>query len=163
MKRNPRRKSSEWSLPTTGRRSPSSIGAVHRLTNLELTPGEIAQALDAFRKAVIDTKEAFQQGLELLPHLTGEPLKELTMSCTRMERFLTEERPKVISEIENLYEDALAHLMHHLCAVDPFYLEEIIKLAPHQDPPVPRLLSANKLKHYDGVLAVTGGFLKAKP
>lgn len=161
MKRSPQRKRSKRIIPGASHRTPRASGPDHQPSNYELTPTQVAIALDAFTEAVSQTEEALRQGLELLPQLDGQPLLELTKSCMRMEDFLAEERATVVRETEHLHEDALAHLMHHYCAVEPGFLEEIIKMVPHEAPPAPQILAPEKVEHYEAITAITGRFLKA--
>lgn len=160
MKRSPQRKKSKKIIPGASHRSPRASGPNHQPSNYELTPAQVAIALDAFTEAMSQTEEALRQGLERLPQLAGQPLLELTKSCMKMEDFLTEERATMIRETEHLHEHALAHVMCHYCAIEPGFMEKIIKLAPHADPPVPQVLPPQKLKHFEAITGITGRFLK---
>jgi hypothetical protein len=129
-------------------------------SNYELTPDQVAQAIEAFQEAITTTETAFREHLDLLPSLTGRALAEATQRCAAMEDFLAAEKSQTITEIEHLYENSLANLMHHWCAVEPAFLAKIVNLVPDEPPPTPKILSLAEVEHHDAIVKITGEFLK---
>lgn len=162
MKRKTHRKNPKMNIPDTWRHRPDTKQSTDLPSNYELTPAQVAGALKAFTEGISKAEEALRRGLELLPQLAGQSRVRLSKNLTKMEAFITEERSSVISETMTLHEDALAHLMHHYCAVDPWFLEQIIEMVPHEAPPVPQLLTPEKLEHYEAIKDITGRFLMAR-
>jgi len=77
-----------------------------------------------------------------------------------LEDFLAAEKSQTIAQIQHLHENSLAHLMHHGCAVEPGFLAAIVKLAPHEPPPTPKVLSPAEVEHHDAIVKIAGKFLK---
>ena len=77
-----------------------------------------------------------------------------------LEDFLAAEKSQTIAQIQHLHENSLAHLMHHGCAVEPGFLAAIVKLATHEPPPTPKVLSPAEVEHHDAIVKIAGKFLK---
>lgn len=134
-------------------------------TDLELTSAQVADAIKNFRSFYLEAKQElrlYRSAESSLPSMA----RPLFLNAIEMgEEHLNMERSKMVTGAQRLYEDALAHLVAHECAVVPGAMEEVMEMIEEfdliGDPPVPRALTNEKAEHYAAILDLTKEFLES--
>ena len=132
-------------------------------SNYDLTAYQVATALENFTEHVVHAEATLKRDLDRLPALSGRSLNKATQRCMAMEDFLVHEKSLMISEVEHMYEDALANVMCHYCAVDTKFFKKISEMAPDSPRVVPKVLTHEGLEHYQAICDITRNFLKSFP